>query len=128
MPSGTTASASSVYAGLVAADAIDGNINTYWNAPTSNGSLTIVFPSSVEITGVRIASQAGEQIVITGNGSTSTLATTTTSPTSAAPVFITGPVAIPAGGYTSLTFTASATSAGGWLAINEVSLLTSACP
>jgi hypothetical protein len=136
VPTGTVATASTTYSTDVPALAIDGNLATLWNATNYSGWLSLEFPTPLSITGIRMAassSPATEETysVTTLSGSTviggaTEMVNGNTSIDGGPPYTIEPAIPITPGTYDGIIINVSESSS--WIVINEVSLLTAACP
>jgi hypothetical protein len=141
VPAGTIVTASTTYQSDVASLAIDGVLATEWWASTWTGWLALQFPSPQAITGIRMAALAGpsmgsttatEAYTVTLAGSSTTIGSATETVGGTGPYTIEPAIPVTPGTYSGITINVNAgdpnlgvsTSVG----INEVSLLTTACP
>jgi len=118
------------YPSTPAINAIDGNLNTYWNSGSTTGSIDITFPSPLSISGVQIAANASpatnEDYIIYGlfNGKWNQISSPSTQyvnwnqnlkPTILEPIPVTPAL------YDGIRIQVNAGSS--WVAISEVTLL-----
>jgi hypothetical protein len=130
IPSGSVASASSSYSTNTPNLAIDGDLSTYWNAGGYSGSITVTFPSAQTIDGLRIAATASpatnETYSVYGiQGASSTLIGSATLSVPQG-INILPAIMLTAGTYDGIEVQVNGMSS--WVAIAEMSLLTSGCP
>jgi hypothetical protein len=136
IPAGTLATASATYSNDVAADAIDRDLSTCWNAPGYTASLSLTFPMPQSITGIRMAANsspaASETYTVTPVGSSTMIGSATetvngnTSVDGGPPYTIEPAIPVTPGSYAGITINVDGVAS--WVAINEISLLTSECP
>ncbi len=132
IPAGTVPSANASYGSTLPIHAIDGDLSTGWNSGSYSGWLRLEFPSPIYLTGVRILAGANpstsETYTISADLLTSPIgsATRTVYVDAGTTGTILDPIAVTPGTYTSLTLTISGGSS--WVAVNELSILTPACP
>ncbi len=130
VPAGSTASATTSYSTSTPNLAIDGDTTTYWNAGATTGSLTVTFPSATTFDGVHLECAAlpasSETFTITGYQSGTPAQIGTSTQTVAQGVSALAPISVTAGAYDAIKI--DVTSSQSWVAIAEVSLLTTYCP
>ena len=130
LPSGTTATATTAYAPTTAAMAIDGDVNTYWNAGDFTGSITVMFPSPTTVDGVKLYVSAlpttSETYAISGikDDVTSPLAQSTQTANQGGGALQT--IAIPSALYDGIRIDVQGNQS--WVAINEIAFATTYCP
>ncbi len=110
--------------------AIDGDLNTYWNAGGYSGGITIKLASVQVISGIRIASIASpgssETYTITGYQNNNPMMIGNATLQAQAGLQILAPISVTTGSYDQIQI--DVTSGSSWAAIAEVSLLTQYCP
>jgi len=130
IPAGSTASATTSYSTNTPDQAIDGDLGTYWNAGGTTGSLTITFPSPQTFDAVRLGVTAlptsDETYTISGmhDATQSQIGQSTQSAPQGGSVL--SPIPVTSGTYDGLVI--DVTSTQSWVAITDVSLVTSYCP
>ncbi len=131
-PVGTMARATSIYTQYAASLAIDGSLTTAWWASGYQASLTITFPAPTVFSGVRLAAAAvpatSEVYTILGSDGTTVIGRATANPTVGQPptYSILPKIPVTPGAYSSITISVDGMLS--WVQINEISLLTAACP
>ena len=128
IPSGSAATASASYAANTPDLAIDGDVATYWNAGGYDGTLTITFGSQQTITGIRVAAVASptttETYTIVGLVGTTSNTIGSATPTVGGGVL--PAISVTPGSYDAIQIQVAGMAS--WVAIAEVSLITSSCP
>jgi hypothetical protein len=141
IPAGTVVTASSTSGNEAAAYAIDGVLATAWSATDYTAWLVLQFPSPQAITGIRMAATAAPSSGAPAANETytlipedsSTAAGAATEAVNAAPPYTIEPaIAITPGVYAGITINIDAgtpnTGPASWVIVDEISLLTTACP
>lgn len=135
-PKGTTVSASSIYAGRSGEYAIDGKLDTFWNANAYSGTLVLAFPHKVSFSKVQIAALSkpkGSTYSFTFKGlkdgnwvsiNTPGDATATTSLESSYEIF--EPFSVSSGEYEGLLIEAA--NDRSWIGINEITFINEESP
>lgn len=132
IPMGSVATADRSYGAQTPDLAIDGRGDTLWNSGKSSGSLRITFPVPQTITGIRLGATASpassETYAVYGYSSTlpvtgaliGTLTANVNGDT------LVPPISVTPGTYSAILITVDTSSS--WVAVLDVSLLTTACP
>jgi hypothetical protein len=130
IPSGTTATASGSYSSNTPDKAIDMDLSTYWNSGGYSGWIQLTFPSPQTIDGVRIAAVASpptnetyQVYGITNNNPTLIGSATLSVPGS---ISVLPPISLTQGAYDGIKLVVGGNAS--WVAVAEVSLLTTGCP
>jgi hypothetical protein len=131
VPPGTLASASTTYSNDVPALAIDGELTTDWNATDYTAWLSLQFPTPQTINGIRLAANSSpptsEIYTVTSAGSSPTTIGSGTEVINGNSGYTIEPaISVTPGTYAAIIINVN--GAGSWVAVNEVSLLTSECP
>jgi hypothetical protein len=129
VPAGTVATASSSLSTNGPGLAIDGDVNTAWNAGGFTGSITLTFPSATMIAAIRIH---GEALPVTPETYTVTTSTSTTPIGSAtyevmmSPGSVLPDIEVTPGSYLDITVTINGNTS--WVGADEIWVLaTPAC-
>jgi len=130
VPMGTTASATTSWQTSTPDKAIDGDLGTGWNAGGYSGSLTIAFPKSQVMNGVRLATAASpasqETWTIFGYQNNTPQMIGQGTMTAPQGVAVLAPINVQVGSYDQIRIDVTAQSS--WASIVEVSILTPNCP